>query len=108
MNSAEYKTLKKHTPGLCLAVKSDLTGLGGALFAAELITQEQNNGLRNQTHSEENRSADLIGFIQDKMALGPQNYHTFISALERRDSSHYSDILRKLQQTYNGMLILCV
>ena len=107
-NSAEYRTLKKHTPVLCLAVKSDLTGLGGALFAAELITQEQNNGLRNQERSEGNRSADLIDFIQDKVALGPQNYNTFIGTLEKRDSSHYGGILRKLQQTYDGMFIIII
>ena len=104
-NSAEYRTLKKHTTDLRLAVKPDLTGLGGALFATNLITKEQSDGLRNRTYSEEDRSADLIGFIQDKVAQGTQNYRTFTSALEQRDSSHYGDILQKLQQTYKGMLI---
>ena len=106
VNSAEYRTLKRHTPDLRLAVKPDLLGLGGDLFAADLITKEHSDELRNQTCSEESRSASLIGFIQDKVAQDPQNYHTFVSALEKRDSLQYGGILNMLQESYRGMLTI--
>ena len=108
VNSAEYKTLKKHTNELCLTVKADLIGLGGALFADDLITKEQNDDLSNQTHARRDRAAKLIGLILDKVELDPQNYHTFIGVLERRDLAQYGRIVRQLQETIldSGKLIL--
>ena len=100
-NSAEYRTLKKHTVDLRLAVKSDLVGLGGTLFASDLITKVDCDNLTNQSISKDNHAAKVVGLIQDKVEQDPRNYHTFISALEK-DSSHYNAILQTLNKTYSG------
>ena len=105
-NTAEYRTLQSLTNELSLAVKQDLTGVCGALFADGLITQGIREQLGNALHPKEDRAAQLIGIIQDKVREGPRNYQIFISVLEKRDMTHYGDILRMLQGTYKGMISL--
>jgi hypothetical protein len=103
-NTAEYRTLQYHTSGLRLAVKRDLTGLSGALFAVGLVTKKVSDYLRNTIHSEEDRAAELIGCIQDKVLENTVNYSAFVSALQKRDLTQYGDILSRLEHTYNGMI----
>ena len=106
-NTAEYRTLQCLTSDLCLAVKQDLIGLSGDLFADGFITQNISEDLRNSMHSKEDRAARLIGIVQDKVREGPCNYHTFISVLKKRDQTQYGNILSSLQDTYNQGMIYC-
>lgn len=103
LNSAEYRTLQHHTNDLGRAVKEDLNDLSGALFAAGLITKLNRDAVIYKMHLEEDRAAKLVGFVQDKVAENPQNYHTFISLLRQRDPSKYGDVLCKVQHTYKSM-----
>ena len=104
-NTAEYRTLQYHTNDLRLAVTRDLTGLSGALFAADLVTKEESDDLRStMRRSEEDRAAQLVGLIQDKVLENTVNYDKFISVLQNQDQTQYRDILNRLKDTYNGML----
>ena len=105
-NTAEYRTLQSLTNELSLAVKQDLTGVCGALFADGLITRGICEDLGNALLPKEERAARLIGIIQDKVQEGPHNYQIFISVLEKRGLTQYRDILRTLQDTYKGMISL--
>ena len=103
-NTAEYRTLQSLTNELCLAVKHDLTGLCGALLSDGLITHSIREDLGNSMHSKEDRAAWLIGIIQDKVLESANNYQSFLRVLEKRDLAQYGDILRTLDDTYNGMI----
>ena len=87
-NSLEYKTLVHLTSALQLAVKTQLTPLGGKLVSSGLMTPERYRVLRNSMHSEEDRAADLVQLIQDKVQQNPQWYQIFASVLEK-DRSQY-------------------
>ena len=102
VNSAEYKTLQCHVSDVRLAVKADLTGVSGDLLSKFLITQSNDEELRNLMHPAEDRAARLVEFIQDKVKQDPKNYHSFIDVLKMRGKTN-SDVLRKLQDTYSGM-----
>ena len=95
--SVEYKVLVHHTVDLQVAVKDNLTPLGGQLVAAEIITPDQYEEIRNPHRSVNERGADLVGYVQNKVRQNPQHYHAFIDAL-RSDPSQYGDILTKLEQ----------
>ena len=95
--SVEYKVLVRHTVDLQLAVKDNLTHLGARLITAEIITLDQYIEIRNAHRPVNERGADLVGYVQNKVRQDPQHYHTFISAL-RSDLSQYGSILRKLEQ----------
>ena len=97
-NSVEYETLVHLTSALQLAVKTQLTPLGGELVSSRLITPGRYHVLRNSMHPEEDRAADLVQLIQDKVQQNPQWYQVFVSALEK-DRSQCGDILQTLHQT---------
>ena len=97
-SSVEYKTLVHLTSALQLAVKTQLTPLGGKLVSSGLMTPERYRVLRNSMHSEEDRAADLVQLIQDKVQQNPQWYQVFVSVLEK-DWSQYGDLLQTLHQT---------
>ena len=105
-NTAEYRTLQFLTNELTLAVKQDLTGVCGALFAVGLIIRGTREVMGNALIPKEERAARLIGIIQGKVQEGPHNYQIFISVLEKRGLTQYCDILRMLQDTYKGMISL--
>ena len=95
--SIEYKVLIRHTSDLQVAVKNDLTPLGGRLVAAEIITPDQYEVIRNAQRPANDRGADLVGYVQNKVRQNPRHYHAFIDIL-RSDESQYGDILTKLEQ----------
>ena len=95
--SVEYEVLVRHTIDLQVAVKNDLTPLGGRLLAAQIITPGQYEEIRNAHRSINERGADLVGYIQNKVHQNPWHYHTFLGVL-RSDMSQYDDILMKLEQ----------
>ena len=95
--SVEYEVLVRHTVDLQVAVKDNLTPLGAQLVAAQIITPDQYREIRNAHRSVNERGADLVGYIQNKVRQDPRHYHTFIGAL-RSDPSQYGDILTKLEQ----------
>ena len=95
--SVEYQVLIRHTVDLQVAVKDNLTPLGAQLVSAEIITLDQYIEIRNAHRPVNERGADLVGYVQNKVRQDPQQYHTFISAL-RSDQSKYGSILTKLEQ----------
>ena len=95
--SIEYKVLIHHITDLQLAVKNDLTPLGARLVAAEIITLDQYEVIRNTQRPVIERAADLVGYVQNKVRQNSRHYHAFIDAL-RSDESQYGDILVKLEQ----------
>ena len=96
--SVEYEVLVRHTVDLQLAVKDNLTPLGAKLVAAEIITPDQYGEIRNPHRPANERGADLVGYVQNKVRQDPQHYHTFVGAL-KSDLSQYGDILTKLGET---------
>jgi hypothetical protein len=94
--SQEYKALKRYTPEVETAVKSDLTSLGGRFFSRNLISQDSYAKLRNQSRSEEGRAAELVSLLLDKVKLSKENYRTFIDIL-RESGDHFNDLLSKLE-----------
>ena len=101
MESAEYRTIKLNTSELCLAVKYDLIGVSGALFAADLISKESWEEVRNANHTRESRAANLIKFVLDKVQQTSTNYSHFTRVLGERDPSQYQTVLCMLQDTYD-------
>ena len=95
--SVEYEVLARHTADLRLAVKDNLTPLGSQLVAAQLITPDQYEEIRNAHRSVNERGADLVGCVQNKVYQNPWHYHTFLGVL-RSDMFQYGDILTKLEQ----------
>ena len=100
--SAEYEVLIRHTVDLQLAVKTNLISLGAQLVAAQIITPDQYQEIRNPHRSVNERAADLIEYVQSKVRQSPQHYHAFIDAL-RKDESEYRDVLVKLEGSFNGL-----
>ena len=95
---AEYELLVRHTVDLQLAVQDNLTHLGAQLVAAQIITPDQYEEIRNAHRPVNERGADLVGYAQNKVRQDPRQYHAFIGAL-RSDLSQYGDIVTKLEQT---------
>ena len=94
---AEYEVLIRHTADLLLAVKENLTPLGAQLVSAQIITPDQYEEIRNAHRPVNERGADLVGYVQNKVRQDPRHYDAFIGAL-KSDLSQYSDILTKLEQ----------
>ena len=99
--STEYETLICHTVELQLIVMGDLVSLGGELFSTALITASQYRDIRNQYISVDNRAAELVDYIQERVNQDPKHYHTFISIL-MNNQSQYGDILTKLEKTFKS------
>ena len=95
--SGEYDVLIRHTTDLQVAVRANLTHLGGQLVTLQIITPDQYEEIRNAHRSVNDRVADLIGYVQNKVRQNSLHYHTFLGAL-RCDLSQYGDILMKLEQ----------
>ena len=94
--SQEYKTLKRYIPEVTTAIKSNLTSLSGGLLSRDLISQENDALLRNQLKSEEDRAADLVSLVLDKVKLNKENYRIFIDIL-RTSGDHFKDLLSNLE-----------
>ena len=93
-DSAEYRALLD----LQLAVKTQLTPLGGHLVAVGLITLDEYEWLRSPYHRIDDRAAYLIGLIQQKVQQDSRWYQTFVGILEK-DQPQYGDLVGRLQQT---------
>ena len=98
-NTPEYLTIVFKTEDLRLALQYDLTSIGGALMSRGIISPDQYSRLRNRMFAEHERAADLIQWIQDKVAGNAGNYHRFIEVLQQ-NTMQYSDILSILKETY--------
>ena len=96
--SVEYEVLVRHTVDLQVAVQDSLTPLGAQFVAAQIITPDQYREIRNAHRPVNERAADLVGYVQNKVRQDPRHYHTFIGAL-KSDLSQYGDILTKLGET---------
>ena len=99
--SQEYKTLIRYTPEVRTSIKSHLTSLGGKLIASTLISPENDARLRNQSVSEEDRAAELVSLVLDKVKINRENYRTFIDSL-RTSGDHFNDLLSKLEPCSEG------
>ena len=93
---AEYEVLIRYTVDLQLAVKESLTPLGAQLVSAQIITPDQYREIRNTHRPVNERGADLVGYVQNKVRQNPRHYDAFIGAL-KSDLSQYGDILMKLE-----------
>ena len=89
--SQEYKTLKRYIPKVRTAIKSHLTSLGGKLIPSNLISPENDARLRNLSISEEDRAAELVSLMLDKVKLNKENYGIFLDVL-RTSGDHFNDI----------------
>ena len=88
--------LIRHTVDLQLAVKESLTPLGAQLLKLSLPTSiEKSETPTDQFNNE--RGADLVRYVQNKVRQDPRHYDAFVGAL-KSDLSQYSDILTKLEQ----------
>ena len=95
--SVEYEVLVRHTVDLQVAVRGNLSPLGAQLVAAQIITPDQYEEIRNARRPVNERGADLVRYVQNQVRQDPRHYHAFIDAL-KSDLSQYGDILTKLEQ----------
>ena len=79
--SIEYQVLLHHTIDLQVAVRPNLTLLGAQLVTLQIITPDQYEDIRNVHRSVNERVADLVGYVQNKVRQNPLHYHTFLGAL---------------------------
>ena len=94
--SQEYNILKRYTTEFRTAVKSNLTSLGGRFFSSNLISRENDDKLRNQSVSEEDRAAELVSLLLDKVILNKENYRKIVDVL-RSSGDHFNDLVSKLE-----------
>ena len=95
--SIEYEVLIRHTVYLQRAVKDSLISLGAELVAAQTIFPSQYREIRNTSRPVDERAADLVEYVQNKVCQNPRHYYTFIEIL-KKDLSQYGDILTILEQ----------
>ena len=95
-NTREYLTIKKANHKLLKAVQKNIIALGAALFAEDLITDDNYESLKNESRSEVNRAAELVGYVMNKVELSPENYHTFVKVL-KEEGATYKEILETLE-----------
>ena len=98
-NTLEYQTVLALVEDLRLAVKRNLTTLGGALLARRLISRDNESYLRNEMITEAQRAARCVELVQDMIEQDASNYHRFIEVFES-NKIQYKTILSKLQKTY--------
>ncbi|MCG8626608.1 MAG: hypothetical protein MJE68_31985, partial [Proteobacteria bacterium] len=96
--SVEYEVLIRHTVDLQVAVMDNLTPLGAQLVSAQIITPSQYREIRNPHQPVDERGADLVEYVRNKVFLNPRHYHAFIDIL-KRDLSQYGKMLAILEQT---------
>ena len=96
--SVEYEVLIRHTTDLQQAVEDYFTPLGAQLVSAQIITPGQYKEIRNTIRPVDERAADLVGYVQNKVRQDPWHYHAFLGVL-RSDLSQYGNILAKLERT---------
>ena len=99
VKSAEYQTLVRHTADLQLAVRENLTRLGGNLVSVMLLNSDQYAKIRSQHNAIEDRAADLVEFLKIKIQQNPDNFRTLTDVLNK-DQNEYYYILEKLEHTY--------
>ena len=100
MDTPEYKTISATTEKLRLALQNHLVSIGGALVGHEVIAPDQYTKLRNKMHSEDERAAELIGWIEADIRGGKiKIYHKFIEVLQQ--DPMYAHILGILQEKYD-------
>ena len=98
-NTQEYATIKKANHKLLKAVQNNIIALGAALFAEDLITDDNYTSLKNESRSEVNRAAELVGYVMNKVELSPKNYHTFVKIL-KEEGATYKEVLKILEPIY--------
>ena len=94
-NSPEYRAIVKATGKLTKVFKNNITSICAELVANDLITPDQQRGLRNPNHDALERAADLVQLLTDKVEANPANYRTLVKILEE-DRSTYNDVLESL------------
>lgn len=90
-----YMILQEYVADIRTAVKANLTSLSGALLSKYLISPENDVKLRDCSQSEEDRAADLVTLVMDKVKLNPVNYKTFMDIL-KASGPHFNDIIELL------------
>ena len=98
-NTREYATIKKANHKLLKAVQNNIIALGAALFAEDLITDDNYTSLKNETRSEVIRAAELVGYVMNKVEQDPENYHIFIKVL-LEEGAAYKEVLKILEPIY--------
>ena len=96
--SVEYEVLVRHTVDLQVAVQDNLIPLGARLVSAQIITPDQYAEIKNAHRPVDERGADLVGYVQNKVRQDPRQYHAFIDTL-KSDLSQYRNILMILGET---------
>ena len=95
-DSQEYNILKRYVPEFRTAIKSNLTSLGGRFISSNLISPENDSKLRNQSKSEEDRAAELVSLLLDKVKLNKENYRKIVDIL-KTSGDHFNDLVSKLE-----------
>ena len=89
----EYSTLKRLVPQLRLTVQPHLLALSGHFLASELITEEEEAELRNESKSKASRAADLISMIMNKVKLNPVCSKQFIDILKNNGVTDIDNLI---------------
>ena len=93
----EYISLRAHVPQLRLAVQHHLVSLSGHLFAKEIITDEQETELRNESKDKANRAADLVSMVMNKVKLDVTKFQVFIDILKSNGVPNIDDLLTEIR-----------
>ena len=89
------------TEELMNTVSNNLVTLSGCLLAQELISENNNSDFGNEHVPKQNRAANLLKLVRDKVKLDSHNYYIFIGIFEK-NRLYYSEILRILNRTYHS------
>ena len=92
--------MKDCVPELRLSVKGNLLQLGGELLAARLISDENEERLRNKTDDEFSRATHLVSLVVNKVREDSRNYHKFVAILMTYRDQHDA-VIRRLEENYN-------
>ena len=101
-STAEYRTVRRLVRDLQLAFQNDLTRVSSLLQGTTpmLLMADNAAEVQNSIYPAADQTAKLVEYIQVKVESDPKCYHALVKVLERTDSRYYSNILQRLNTTF--------
>lgn len=94
----EYECLKDCLPTLRVCAQNNLLSLSCELLAARLISDDNEESLRNSQIGEAERAAKLVSLVMNKIKEDCSNYHVFLDVLKKDDQ--YNIVVKKVEDSF--------
>ena len=105
-NTPEYKLLNEYAPKInkvLAKANENIILLSEDLQKDGLISEANDQEMRNPYVSTTLRAANLTGIVRGKVELNAENFKKFIKALEKRDET-FKEILEELKDSESDLI----